>query len=208
MTSLARKTSSVSAHGVMRTAPTTSLLATVLGGDAAKAFTQAGRLWPLLEEPVAYNLDEVTVGRVVALRTLIDRLGSEPHHVGGKIAGPADAAKIFRHLALLDHEATFAAFLNAKNVVIAVERVATGGPSSVEVQPAQIFRPALLCNAVSLILAHNHPSGDPSPSQADRLLTKRATELGQMLGINVLDHIVVGQGGRAYAFSEDREVEA
>src|SRR5215471_3715346 len=65
-----------------------------------------------------------------------------------------------------------------------------------------VFKPAILSNASSVILSHNHPSGDPHPSQEDRALTVRLRQAGKLLGVEVLDHIIVGDG-RYYSFADE-----
>jgi RadC-like JAB domain len=64
--------------------------------------------------------------------------------------------------------------------------------------PREVFKPAILSNAAALILAHNHPSGQPQPSQEDRVLTVRLVAAGKLLGISVLDHVIIGDGTSAY----------
>jgi len=90
-------------------------------------------------------------------------------------------------------EELVALHLNNKNEIIAESVVARGTQTGVEATPSMVFQPALLSNAARLILVHNHPSGDPKPSQQDVEFTKRTAEAGKMLGIPVLDHLVVGQ---------------
>jgi DNA repair protein RadC len=72
--------------------------------------------------------------------------------------------------------------------------VSRGGLSSASVEPRDVFRPALLACAAAIIAAHNHPSGDPTPSPADIALTRRLVTCGELIGIELLDHIVVGAG--------------
>ena len=84
--------------------------------------------------------------------------------------------------------------LNVKNQVISVETIAVGGLSSAVVHPREVFMPAVRKSAGSILLAHNHPSGDPRPSSSDVELTKRLMEAGELLGIPVVDHIVIGDG--------------
>lgn len=81
---------------------------------------------------------------------------------------------------------------NAKNTVIGAFEVGIGGMDACIVDPKNIFIRALLCGAVSIILAHNHPSGNPEPSAADIQLTKRIKEAADILNINLLDHVVIG----------------
>jgi len=86
------------------------------------------------------------------------------------------------------------AMLDVKGAVIGVEDVAVGDVSSAIVQPRETFRGALKRGAVSVILAHNHPSGDPTPSEDDIRTTDRLAASGEILGIKVLDHLIIGDG--------------
>ena len=85
--------------------------------------------------------------------------------------------------------------LTTKNQVIESHHISTGTLDASLVHPREVFRPALRDAASSVILAHNHPSGDPTPSREDFAVTKRLEEAGKLLGIDVLDHIVVGRDG-------------
>ena len=82
--------------------------------------------------------------------------------------------------------------MNTKNKIIGVFEVSHGTVNSSLVNPREIFQKALLANAVSIILMHNHPSGDPKPSKEDIEVTKRIMDAGKIVGISVLDHIIVG----------------
>jgi DNA repair protein RadC len=82
--------------------------------------------------------------------------------------------------------------LNAKNRVIGVFEISHGNVNSSIVGTREIFQKALLANAVNIILMHNHPSGDPSPSREDIEVTRRIVEAGKIIGIQVLDHIIIG----------------
>jgi DNA repair protein RadC len=85
--------------------------------------------------------------------------------------------------------------LNVRNRVIARRVVHIGTLSGVEVHPREVFKPAIVHSAAAIILAHNHPSGDPSPSRQDVEMTERLREAGKLLGITVLDHIVFASEG-------------
>lgn len=82
--------------------------------------------------------------------------------------------------------------LNTKNRVIGVFEISHGNVNSSIVGTREVFQKALLANAVAIILMHNHPSGDPTPSREDVEVTKRMVEAGKILGIQVLDHLVMG----------------
>jgi DNA repair protein RadC len=85
--------------------------------------------------------------------------------------------------------------LNTKNSVIDSHRITIGTLDASLVHPREVFRPAIKDSASSIILAHNHPSGDPTPSQEDYAVTKRLEQAGELVGIQILDHIVMGKHG-------------
>jgi len=93
-------------------------------------------------------------------------------------------------------------FIDSKNKVIGYEVIAIGSLSNVEVHPRELFRPAIVAPAAAIILAHNHPSGDPEHSRSDLELTRRACACGDLLGIPVLDHVIVGDAGHTSLHKE------
>lgn len=108
---------------------------------------------------------------------------------------PDDADAFFRSVFDFDHldrEVFAAVALNTKNRVIGAWEVSVGSLNASIVHPRELFRQAVMLSAASLILGHNHPSGDPTPSGADIQLTRRLVKAGDVLGIEILDHIVVG----------------
>ena len=94
----------------------------------------------------------------------------------------------------LDREQIRVVMLDIRNGVIGIEIVAIGTLNSCMGHPREIFKNAIVKSAASIIIVHNHPSGDPSPSPEDFALTKRLIEVGKFLGIEVLDHVVIGDG--------------
>ena len=82
--------------------------------------------------------------------------------------------------------------LNVKCKIIGASMISRGGISSCAADTREVFRPAIVAGAYAVILAHNHPSGDPTPSEGDLTITKRLKEAGEILGVQVLDHIIVG----------------
>lgn len=84
-------------------------------------------------------------------------------------------------------------YLNTKNEIIKKETVFVGGLNSSVAHPREIFRGAVRFSAARIIIGHNHPSGNPEPSEADILFTKRMATCGEMMGIEMLDHIIIGQ---------------
>jgi DNA repair protein RadC len=98
-------------------------------------------------------------------------------------------------------ECFFILLLDSKNKAIREERISEGTLTSSLVHPREAFAPAIKESAASLILVHNHPSGDPAPSREDEEITHRLVEGGKVLGIGVLDHIIIGQGSY-YSFAD------
>jgi DNA repair protein RadC len=105
----------------------------------------------------------------------------------------------------LDREHFLVVALDAKHAVIGITTVSIGSVTMSIVHPREVFKPVILMNASVVILAHNHPSGDPSPSQEDRALTRRLKDGGELLGITVLDHLVLGEE-RYYSFADHQEL--
>ena len=99
-----------------------------------------------------------------------------------------------------DRECFWVVCLNGKNKVAGVNMASMGSLTSSTVHPREVFKPAILANAAGVILVHNHPSGDPTPSREDKEVTKRLKDAGGILGINVLDHIIIG--GNCYSSLE------
>ncbi len=133
--------------------------------------------------------------QVKAALELGRRLG-RPDSLPVEITSPEDAFRLVGHdLAFREEEHLQVILLTTKNGVLGVDTVARGGLNSWVVAPREVFRPAIRRNAASLILAHNHPSGDPSPSAEDYVLTEYLLAGGRVLGIDVLDHLVVGHEG-------------
>ena len=94
----------------------------------------------------------------------------------------------------LDREMFVVVLLDGKNKVIGFNVVSVGSLTATLVHPREVFKPALLANAAALILVHNHPSGDPEPSAEDKAITERLQQAGDLIGIKILDHVVIGDG--------------
>ena len=133
------------------------------------------------------------------------RLVEEPPLYSSKeLKNPCDVAELFQDfLKDCDREMFCILNLRTKNQVINVNVVGMGTLNSVLVRPREVFKSAILSNASSIILAHNHPSGDPEPSRHDIEVTKRLAEAGNLMGIEVLDHIVVAEN-RYFSFREEK----
>jgi len=133
--------------------------------------------------------------------------------VSKRINEPKDIAHIIKPLLWeADREHCLVIMLNGKNRITAINTVSIGTLTSSLVHPREVFKPAILTNAASIILAHDHPSGDPMPSEDDLNITCRLKAAGELLGISVLDHIIIGysyystESNKSYPF-EDKEGE-
>ena len=113
-----------------------------------------------------------------------------------------DAFELFSHMSINNEERLEVAFLNAKNQVISRKEIFRGGLSSCIVHPREIFREAIKQSAANIIVAHNHPSGNPTPSAEDIAVTKRIRDAGLMCGIELLDHIIVGANQKYISLAE------
>jgi DNA repair protein RadC len=108
------------------------------------------------------------------------------------------AAIVRERLGDADREHFVALLLDRKNKLIGINTVSIGSLTAAIVHPREVFKPAILGNAAAIVCAHNHPSGDPQPSAEDRTLTSRLVQGGKLLGIEVLDHVIIGDGRIQY----------
>jgi DNA repair protein RadC len=110
------------------------------------------------------------------------------------INSPADAAALVHaEMSLLEKEHLRVILLDRRNRVISIEEVYVGSVSSAQVRLGEVFHPAIRRNASSIILIHNHPSSDPTPSPDDIAVTREAVKVGKILDIEVLDHLIIGK---------------
>jgi DNA repair protein RadC len=143
----------------------------------------------------------VTAARVLAALTLGRRLyrdGPAPD----RIEGPRDAARLLAPaLAPLEFEELHAAYVDRRHRVLARVALTRGSAAFTVVDPAQVYRPAVRLGASGVVLAHNHPSGDPAASDADVQVTRRVDAAGRALGVRLLDHLIVA-GDRVTSLAE------
>ena len=145
--------------------------------------------------------------RLIAAIEIGKRIAASDTEVRNHITSPGDAAKfLMPRLRHGTHEEFLTILLNTKNRVIKTERIAEGSLTSAVVHPREVFASAIVNHAAAILVAHNHPSGDPYPSSEDRHLTKSLEEAGKTLGIPLMDHIVIGDG-RYYSFREHGELD-
>lgn len=142
---------------------------------------------------------------VLGLRVVKERSGNYDFE-DKKISSPSKARDILEEvfeLSELAEEVFIIMCLDTKNKVTGLFKVSQGSLNSSIVHPREVFKRALMQNANSIILAHNHPSGDTTPSSEDISVTKRLDEAGNLLGVDVLDHIIVGANGNYKSFKEE-----
>jgi len=122
-----------------------------------------------------------------------------------KLSTPAEVYAHFRGLEESDKERFYSVLMDAKNNVIGVDMVSQGPVDSSPVHPREVYKSALLASATSVIFVHCHPSGDPEPSGSDRMITSQLEEAGNLLGIQVLDHVIIGRD-EFYSFADRGEL--
>lgn len=141
-------------------------------------------------------------GRYVGLVHLKVVRESQSLYGPGEITGPKEAVEMVRPLlAEADREMVVVLSLSVRMRPQAAEIAAVGGTAQCPIDLRSIFKHALLNNAVHILCFHNHPSGDPSPSSEDFLVTERIREAGELLGVSLVDHIIIGED-RFYSFKE------
>ncbi len=129
--------------------------------------------------------------QVVATFSLGRRLFKSRREQSVTIRNAKDALRYVKDIQLLSKEHLKGLYLNSRFKLVHEETISIGTVTENIVHPREVFRPAIEYSAVAVILVHNHPSGDPSPSQADIELTERIVEAGKLLGIELIDHLVV-----------------
>lgn len=131
-------------------------------------------------------LAAIELGRRIRLETVEEKAA---------IHSPADAAALVEYeMSAFPQEHLWTIILDTRNRLISIERLYQGSLNSSTVRVGELFRGAIQKNAAAIIMIHNHPSGDPSPSPEDVNLTRSAVQAGKLLDIEVLDHLVIGRG--------------
>lgn len=110
-----------------------------------------------------------------------------------KITSPEDVLKVVGDIRDKKKEHFVALFLDARNQLIVTETISIGTLNASIVHPRDVFAPALRCSAASIIIAHNHPSGDPEPSKEDIIITEKIVSAGKILDITLIDHLIVAK---------------
>jgi len=119
------------------------------------------------------------------------------------INSPADAAALLAYeMQVLDHEELFIILLDRRNRILQIVRQYVGSVNSSQVRIGELFKEAIRLNASAIIPAHNHPSGDPTPSPDDVAVTRAIVQAGKLLDIEVLDHIIIGNASKWVSLKE------
>ena len=173
---------------------------TFVTGDGFKV--ELARCKSAEEISVKFDLTELQAVSLLAAMELGKRVAMLPTQKPYRVSSPSDVAGyLMKSLRHENHERFLVMLLNTKNHIIRVQQISEGSLSSAVVHPREVFAPAVIHHAASMIVAHNHPTGDPQPSFEDKQLTKSLKNAGDILGIPLMDHIVIGDG-YYYSFKE------
>jgi DNA repair protein RadC len=141
------------------------------------------------------GLGEAKASQLRAALELGKRLSSMQPEARASVRSPSDVANLLlTEMSLLEQEHLRVVLLNSRNEVMGAPEVYKGSVNSSLVRIGELFREAIRRNCPAIIIVHNHPSGDPTPSADDISLTRQAVEAGRLLNIEVLDHLVIGHG--------------
>lgn len=140
------------------------------------------------------RVGDKTADMILAIAELARRQTFAAPREKARINSPADAAALVQYeMQALDHEQLRVILLNRRNEVIKIITVYKGSVNSSQVRVGELFKDALREQASAIVIAHNHPSGDPTPSPDDIAVTRAIVQAGKLVDVDVLDHIVVGQ---------------
>ena len=149
------------------------------------------------------GLSEAKTCQILAALELGRRFVSLAPEERATINSPEDVVNLLSaEMSALEQEHLRVLLLNTRNEVMGAEEIYIGNVNSSVVRPAEVFRPGIRANATSLVIVHNHPSGDPTPSGADVSITRDLVEAGKLLGMELLDHLVIGTGQRYVSMKE------
>ena len=151
------------------------------------------------------GLNHAKSSEIMAALELGRRIASLAPEERAQISCPQDAASLLTaEMEPLVQENLVVLLLNTRNQVVARRTIYIGTVNSSAVRPAEVLRPAIRENAPSIIVAHNHPSGDPTPSPEDISVTRDLAAAGKLMDIELLDHLIIGHGGRFTSLKEKR----
>lgn len=150
---------------------------------------------------MGHGITPTRAQRLLAALELGERL-REPKETPVRIKSPADAADLLRDMAYLEQEQMRVVLLDTKNNVIDTTTIYVGSVNTTVIRIAELMRAAVRVNATAILIAHNHPSGDPTPSPEDVAVTSEIVKASKLLDIDCLDHIVIGEAGKFVSLKE------
>ncbi len=157
---------------------------------------------PIKELRAVKGIGPAKIAQLKASLEISRRMGQGRWEVGEPLSSPED---VFRHFQSMfqkeKHEVFYVVLLTNKNRKIREVRISEGSLTASLVHPREVYNPVIRDSAASVLFVHNHPSGDPSPSPEDVEITRRLKEVGEVMGIKVLDHVVIGHD-RYFSFNE------
>lgn len=149
------------------------------------------------------GLSEAKACQLLAALELGKRLVSLAPEERPALNSPEDVANLVSaEMSSLDQEHLRVLMLNTRHELLSMQEIYAGNVNSAVVRVAEVFRPAVRENAPFIIVVHNHPSGDPAPSEDDVRVTRDMVEAGKLLGVEVLDHLVIGSGNRFVSLNQ------
>lgn len=191
------------------------LLATLIGGprqlEVAEALLAHFGTLRAIRQASAWQIAEVngigqqTAARLLSALELGKRLATEGEDSPRAIHSPGDAAGLIQYeMSLLEQEELWVLVLNTRNHLIEIDRLYRGSTNASQVRVGEVFKTAIRRNATSIIVAHCHPSGDPTPSPDDIAVTRAIASAGKTLDIELLDHLVIGRGQPGFVSLKER----
>jgi DNA repair protein RadC len=145
-----------------------------------------------------FNSEQTKTLRLRVMRPVFSREvireGMPAYLATNRFTSPQQLYEMFKDLIVETKEHFLALHLDGKNRIVCLDRVSVGSLNQSVVHVREVMKSVLISSAAAIILIHNHPSGDPSPSPEDMTITRRLKEAGELIGIPVLDHIIIGDG--------------
>jgi len=177
----------------------------VVGRAVLDAHTAPDGLWRVSAEELVRvrGVGPAGAARLLACLELARRASAWPVSERPVVSTPEDVVRLCAtQLRGLDREHFWALALSTKNRLLRMVEVSVGSLNASIVHPRELFKEAVRVSAASVVVVHNHPSGDPTPSGADLQLTRRLAKAGEVLGIELIDHVVIGDGGAHVSLRE------
>lgn len=169
-----------------------------VGRAILEAHPEPDGLWRVTGEDLVrtHGVGPAGAARLLACLELARRAAAWPASARPAVSTAEDVVRLCgTQLRGLDREHFWALILSTKNRLLRMTEVSVGSLNASIVHPRELFKEAVRMSAASIVVVHNHPSGDPTPSGADLQLTRRLVRAGEVLGIELLDHVVIGDGG-------------